>query len=271
MDIKQEIIDKLKGLTKHKHIEILTRGNSAIFSALHSVKKEILIPEEGGWMTYQQYPKKLKLKTTQVKTNNAVIDLNNLKEKSKTADALLYQNPGGYLAEQPLKEIYEICKENNCLVILDTSGGIGTKLCDGHYADIIVCSFGRWKLIEAETGGFISTNNKELFNKIKNSFKVLDDKEQLETINKKIDNLQKRIDFLLEKRKKIINDLKEFDIVNENHLGFVLIVKYDDSNKEKLINYCENNNLEYTECPRYIRINKKAISIEVKRLEGKNE
>jgi glycine/serine hydroxymethyltransferase len=266
MGIKQEIIRRLKTLTSHNNIEILTKGNSAIFSALHSVKKEVLIPEEGGWITYQQYPDKLKLKTTKVKTHNSVIDLTDLKNKTKSADAFLYQNPGGYHAEQPMEEIYQICKENNCLVILDVSGGIGTKLCNGDYSDIIVCSFGRWKLIEANTGGFISCKDKEIFNKIKDSFKSLNNEETLNTINNSVISLQNRINFLSKKRKKIINELKEFDIVNKSHLGFVLIVKYDDSNKEKLINYCENNSLEFTECPRYIRINQKAISIEVKRL-----
>lgn len=266
MNTKQQIINKLKTLTGHSHVEILIRGNAAIFSALKAVDKEVLVPEEGGWLTYQQYPKKLNLKTTQLKTSNAVIDLEDLKQKSK-ADALLYQNPGGYHAEQPSKEIYQICQKNNCLVILDASGGIGTKLCDGNYADVIVGSFGKWKLVEAETGGFISCKNKELFDKIRDSLKILEDGEKLKTILKKLDDLQNRIDFLQEKRKKIISDLKEFNIINKNHLGFVLIVKFaTEQEKEKLINYCKNNQLGYTECPRYIRINQRAISIEVKRL-----
>jgi hypothetical protein len=266
MNTKEKIIQKLKALTNHNCFEILIRGNAAIFSALYAVKQEILIPEEGGWMTYQQYPDKLKLKTTKVKTSYAILDLNDLKQKSKTANALLYQNPGGYHAEQPMEEIYQICKKNDCLVILDASGGIGTKLCDGNYADIIICSFGKWKLVEARTGGFISCKDKEVFDEIKSSFKLLDDKSKLKTILEKINTLPNRINFLTEKRKKIINDLKDFSIINKDHLGFVLIVKYKD-NKEKLINYCENNHLEYTECPRYIRINQKAISIEIKRLE----
>ena len=75
------------------------------------------------------------------------------------------------------------------------------------------------------------------------------------------------VKFLLEKRKKVINDLVDYDIIHKNDLGFVVIIKFkDDTEKENLINYCKNNNLEWTECPRYIRINQKAISIEIKRL-----
>ena len=35
---------------------------------------------------------------------------------------------------------------------------------------------------------------------------------------------------------------------------------------DELIQYCKDNSYEYTECPRYIRVNCKAISIEVKRI-----
>ena len=73
---------------------------------------------------------------------------------------------------------------------------------------------------------------------------------------------------MLEKRKKIVNDLKDFTIIHKNDLGFVVVVKFaTDEEKEKIINYCNKESLPWTECPRYIRLNKKAISIEVKRLE----
>lgn len=267
MSPKQLVISRIKKLTNHPCVEILTRGNAAIWSAFHAVKKEILIPEEGGWLTYFQYPEKLKLKTTKVKTQEAVLDLKDLEEKSKTADALVYQNPGGYFAEQPIKEIYQICQKNHCLVILDVSGGIGTPLCDGKYADILVSSFGEWKLVEAKAGGFISCQNQKLFQQLKPSFKILEDEEKLKVILEKIESLPTRIKFLTEKRKKIIADLKDFEVVRKEDLGFVVIVRFkDETEKKKLLTYCQKNGLEGTECPRYIRINQPAISIEVKRL-----
>ena len=261
--MKQEIINKLKELTKHNHIEIVLKGDKAIWSALHLVKKKLLIPEEGGWLSYEKYPKKLNLQVEKVKCNNAIIDLEDLKNKSKIADVFLYQNPGGYHAEQNIKEIYNICKNNQCLVVLDISGAIGTKLCDGDYADLTLSSFGRWKLIDAKTGGFISCKEESVFNQIKDTFEILDDEEKLKLINEKINDLPNRIQFLLNKRNKVIEDLKDYNIINKDHLGFVIIVE---SNKDKIIKYCKENNLEFTECPRYIRINKEAISIEIKRL-----
>jgi hypothetical protein len=262
--MKQKIINTLKQLTNHTYLEIVPRGNSAILSVIKLVKKKLLIPEEGGWLTYKDYPEKLNINHGFVKCENAVINLEDLKQKVKDADVFLYQNPGGYFAEQPVKEIYQICKENNCLVVLDTSGSIGTKLCDGNYADIILASFGKWKLVEARVGGFISCKDKTLFNKLE--LEHLNDENSLNIIEKNLNLLPERIKFLTEARSKIINDLQDFNILNKDHLGFVVVIEFNDEEKDQIINYCKKNNLEYTLCPRYIRVNKKAISIEIKRL-----
>ena len=49
-----------------------------------------------------------------------------------------------------------------------------------------------------------------------------------------------------------------------------LVERFDqhnnDEEKDKIIKYCKENNYEYTLCPRYIRVNENAVSIEVKRL-----
>lgn len=266
----EKIISALKKLTNHNQIGITLRGNAAIESAFSLVPAggKVLIPEEGGWLTYKSLPPKMKLTFTEVKCDDAKINLADLQQKLQTKDyaLFLYQNPGGYFAEQPMKEIYNLCHQNNCLTVVDVSGSIGTKLCDGKYADILVDSFGKWKLVEAGIGGFISCKDKELFNKLK--IKKMDDEHQLTVILDKLNILPERIKFLTEKRKKIINDLKQFNVVHRNDLGFVVIVKFlDNEEKEKIINYCTTNHLEWTECPRYIRLNQNAISIEVKRLQ----
>jgi hypothetical protein len=255
----EEIKQKLTKLTSHQHVKIVSRGNTAIKTVLKLFDK-VLIPEEGGWLTYKKY-----VDYGEVKCHDAKIDLGDLEEKLKLKQfgAFLYHNPGGYFASEPMEEIYSLCKKYDCLVIMDVAGSIGTKLCDGNYADFIVGSFGRWKLVDAGKGGFISGNDN--FEKL--DIAELDDQELLNKILEKLNGLDARIKFLLEKRKKVINDLVDYDIIHKNDLGFVVIIKFkDDTEKENLINYCKNNNLEWTECPRYIRINQKAISIEIKRL-----
>ncbi len=145
---------------------------------------------------------------------------------------------------------------------MDVAGSIGTELCNGDYADIIVGSFGKWKLIEAKAGGFVSSNNQELFTKLK--ITKLEDPEVLRKIEQKIKELPDRIKYLTKIKKKIVEDLKDYNILYPNNTGFVVVILYD-KEKETIINYCNENELEYTECPRYIRVNKPAISIEVKR------
>ena len=278
---KTAIISILKKLTNHDYIEIVTRGNSAISSALALVPKDkkVLIPEEGGWLYYRTAPKQLGLEAEEVKCQDAKINLQDLETKlsTKKYGAFLYQNPGGYFAEQPGKEIYQLCKKNDCLVILDVSGSIGTKLGDGKYADLIVGSFGTWKLVEAKVGGFISSNDQKLWKRIK--FEKIENEADLSNILQQLEKLPQRISYLKNIRDKIIDDFdklsalnknlsnsNKFNIVHKNDLGFVIVVKFSNSQeKETIINYCNDNELEYTECPRYIRLNKKAISIEVKR------
>lgn len=283
--IKPEIIARLQKLTKHDFIEITARGDAAITAALSVISKDkiVLIPEEGGWLSYPKIPKKLGLKVIEVKCDDAKINLQDLQQKLQQypCGTLLYQNPGGYFAEQPMKEIFSACQKYNCLVIMDVSGSIGTKICDGRSADVLVGSFGEWKLVEAKAGGFISVQNKNLFEKVKKEVTVLDDENILNIILEKIQELPERISFLTEKRKKILEDLEKFDVVHKNDLGFVVVVKFKNneekesnkmashfelSQRESLINYCKDNKLPWTECPRYIRLNKPAISIEVKRL-----
>jgi hypothetical protein len=269
----ESIKEELRKLSSHDYIEIVTRGNAAIKSSLSFFpdRKIILIPEEGGWISYKNIPPQLGLKIVEVKCNDAKIDLHDLKSKlqgngteSKPV-AFLYQNPGGYFSEQPMQEIYELCQENGCLVIMDVSGSLGTKLCDGRFADILVGSFGKWKLVEAHVGGFISCKGLKLFNKLKHLPLLEEDK--LKIIVERLTELPKRIKFFLEERNRINEDLKELDIVHREDLGFVVVVKFTDQvGKGKIVEYCKKKGYEFTECPRYIRLNRPAISIEVKRL-----
>jgi len=265
--IKEEVINQIKELTNCKFLEVVLRGNSAITVCMSLVKKKLLIPEEGGWIHYKRAPQDAKLEFELVKCNLAKIDLEDLEQKTKKADVFLYENPGGYFAEEPIEEIYKICKANDCLVILDISGSIGTKYADTKNADVIIGSFGRWKPINAEAGGFVASNNEELWQDLSKHLHPFEDEVDLEKIKQRILNLEKRLQFLLEMKKKVIEDLSDMQIVHRNDYGLVVIVKYStEEEMKKIINYCDNNKLPYTECPRYIRLNQKAISIEIKKL-----
>jgi hypothetical protein len=83
----------------------------------------------------------------------------------------------------------------------------------------------------------------------------------------KLENLNERLKMFEKHSNKIKKDLSELEIIHPGHRGINVIVKFKDKfERERVINYCGENNYEWTECPRYIRVNVPAISIEVKRL-----
>ncbi|MBL7055160.1 DegT/DnrJ/EryC1/StrS family aminotransferase [Candidatus Woesearchaeota archaeon] len=293
--MKEKVYRLLKEYTKHDYIELTSRGNTAIFAALHcarklsSDKKAVLVPDQGGWFTYLKYPKMLEMEAVEIKTDYGVIEIEDLRNKIKCqksskkisenakkpsgfftgANCLIYANPAGYFAEQPMKEIYEICKKNNCMVIMDATGSIGSDLCEGDYADIIVGSFGKWKPVNAGYGGFLSAKEKDYFNKSKEIFNTEGFEEKyLPLLYEKLKNTGKRYRLFEKINKKIKKDLKGYKILHESKKGINVIVKFaDEKEKNKIIDYCVKNKHQYTICPRYIRVNEKAVSIEIKREE----
>ena len=97
MDIRESIIEQLQRLTGHKHVALTPRGNAAIKVALKiSGKGKVLIPNQGGWLTYHSEPGKLEKELHEIKTNTALLDLDDLRAKVDEDSVLLYANPGGY-------------------------------------------------------------------------------------------------------------------------------------------------------------------------------
>ena len=272
--IKRGIMQSLKNYTWHENIFLAQRGNKAIFAALDLIKETsrkntILIPDQGGWITHLQYAKELRFNIKTLETNYGVIDPSILKENMKDAAAIIYSNPAGYFAEQPVKEIYEICRKNEVLVILDISGCIGSDFYKGGYTDMAVCSFGRWKPINLGYGGFISVKGREIYEKNEGILKKLEFDESYDAaLRQKLENLKKRYEFFEKTNKKIKDELKNFNILHKSKKGINVIVKFsNDDEKNKIISYCEKNKYELVVCPKLIRVNENAISIEVKRLE----
>ena len=251
--MENRVKDILKKLTNKKNIYLVSRGNKAIKEVLKLIDKEVLIQDQGGWLTYKQFPKKF----IELKTDYGIIDLEDLKNKAKNK-VLLINSLTGYFAEQPMKEIERVCKEKNCLIINDVSGSIGLDI--AKIGDIILGSFGEWKIISINYGGFIASDKK--YN-IEEDF----DKNKFNLLYKELKNINERLKFLYDLNKKVKEDLKEFNILHKNKRGINVIVKYKNNlEKEKLIKYCNKNNFQYTLCPRYIRVNCEAISIEIKRI-----
>ena len=186
--------------------------------------------------------------------------------KANSTSVLIVPSIAGYIAEQPVIDIANVCKEKGCMFVLDICGSIGMGGFEHDRADFLVCSFGKWKPVNLEYGGFVSTNKEELFdNDLIKEFKFDENYEQM--LAEKLSQLNERIEFLLNTHQKIKRDLQGFEVIHKNKRGINVAVRYnDDTEKQRLINYCNEQGYEYTLCPRYIRVLDNAISIEVKRL-----
>lgn len=263
-----QIEQKLREFTGHDYITLTSRGNAAISAALSLLPrdKKVLIPAEGGWLGYKSIPPKLGLATEEVHCDTAKINLADLQKKVNSGQysAVLYENPGGYFAEQPIEEIYKICKAAGCLVILDVTAGIGTILCNGQFTDMLVGSFGEWKVVDAGVGGFISCADQDLFARL--NVEEFSDEEKLALILQKLEQVPQRLAFLQQQRQNILGKIP-FSVLHPRDLGMVVIVPFNNTNERtRVIEFCAQQKLEWTECPRYIRVNQPAISIEIKRL-----
>lgn len=262
----QEVLSKIKELTGQNYAQLTERGNKSIkivFDLAQKLdKKKVLIPDQGGWITYKQYPPKFGLEIVEVKTDFGLLDMNDLVTKADETSILVCCSMPGYIAVDNFQEIVKQCSSLGCLVVNDASGTLGTDY--AKMGDIIIGSFGKWKPVNLEYGGFIATNNLEMYTEFDESYF---DEHKYEDLMEKFNTLPAKLEVYGSTRKQIIEDLQSFDIIHKDKEGINVCIKYkDDEVKQRIIDYCKENKIEYTECPRYIRVNTDAISIEIKRI-----
>ncbi len=290
----QNVITQLKTLTSHPHVTLTHRGDGAILLALHIVKcisklqtlnselQTILIPHEAGWLSYKTLPSLLGFDIIEVKTDNGLIDLDDLKEKIQSANpaALLIQSLAGYFVEQPMEEIIKICKEpiknsklqtanSKLLIIEDISGSIG--FLPSYASDIKVCSFGKDKLVNLGAGGFLSCKEDfitQFAEQLTPTLRLVQPLFDSSLLNQKLASLKSRAAFLSAKAQKIKSDLVHHPIIHQKSSAINVVIGFsDDAEKALLIDYCKKNSLPFKPCPRYNRVLAPAVSIEVKKLE----
>ncbi|MBW2963833.1 DegT/DnrJ/EryC1/StrS family aminotransferase [Candidatus Woesearchaeota archaeon] len=276
---KQAVIDSLSKFTGHKHVRLVQRGNAAILCALYMVKKAnpkpfILIPDQGGWLSFRTYPKMIGFDVRTVKTDRGLIDLIDLEKKAESGAALIVTSFAGYFAEQPMKYISKICKRYNCILIEDASGAVADdELADGYYSDIILASFGNWKPINVGYGGFISTERKEWLDDASEIFSTTNHYPVYDALADKLKGAKQRLAAMLKKAEDVKKDIEaklpESRIVHRDLRGLNVVVSFfNEKEKQAIVSYCEANHYDYRVCPEYIRLEEDAISIELKRLDS---
>jgi len=262
--VKEKCGGVLKDLTQKRFVVFVKRGNTAIRLSLKLVGKlgykEVLLQDQGGWLTYKQFCKKEKLKPVELRTKQGVLKPEALRGYSDCA--LLINSMPGYAALQNMKPVSKVCGEKRIFLINDVTGSIGTP--EAERGDIILGSFGDDKPVNLGHGGFIATNNYEHLGFLEDNNP--DYNIDFNALLRKLNTLSKRINYYRLIRSKVLDDLKDYDIIHRKEDGINIIVRYyDDSERERLINYCDNEGLEYTLCPRTIRVKERAVCIEIKR------
>lgn len=273
-ELRQQTLYKLSDLFKKKYVLFTNRCNVSIKLALSLAdklkRKNVIIQDEGGWLTYKEDPHIFGMHITELKTDYGLINPDDL--SNHKGAVLLINSMPGYVVLQNMEELEEACEKNDIFLINDVCGSVGTPEC--VFGEIIVCSFGRWKPLNAGFGGCIATDDEAHYKFFlqQNSFSCEDEEGFLNILNEKLDALPDRLTFFEIKKQQILDDLSEMDIIHPNGAGLNAIIKYSTPDEKKIITeYCKDNGYEYIECPRYIRTNSKAISVEVKRLEAISE
>lgn len=268
--MEQIAIDKLKKLLCRDHIIFMDKCRRAAELLMIRAKNkgftDLVLQEEGGWYTYEKSARKLDLNVLKAKMNKGVV----IKEefpKKENAIILINTNPG-YAYVEPF-DIYEELKNKNNFIINDIVGSIGDE--NSLKGDFLIGSFGKDKPLSISSGGaFIALNDVEELNVLeklkKEHFSDIDLKLDFEELSRAIDNLQTKKTDWITYSNKLKNDLKSkgFTILNNND-SINIFVKASNQ-RENLIKYCQDNNLQYQICPLYIRSMDDAISIEIKKL-----
>lgn len=266
--------NSIKKVTGHEHARVLCSGNAAIMAAMSILKGPVMIPDQGGWSGFRKIAESFGLEVTYVPTEMGVIHPEILEEhlKLKSPESLFITSFAGYMAEQPVKEIYELCEDAGVILVEDASGSVGDpqgNLACGDTAHIMVASTGSPKMVNVGDGGFISTNSPKIFDDARYILKTLQGSPVTcaglsEEIKKATENLVKTINACEFLKKEIKTAL------HQDKSGINVAVPV---NEPKIVARTLRNKITIrgggmiTVCPRYDRINQPAVCLEIKNLD----
>lgn len=270
-DYEKSCIDKIKELTTKEHVKMTSSGNNSIFIALSAVEGDIIVPDQGGWHGFKQIAKFLNKNVITLKTDLGLINTDYLDElEINESSALIFTSFAGYTAEQDVKSVCKYCRDNDILTIEDASAGIGDEKNNlGKNCDIILASTGSPKMINVGSGGFISTDDEEVFKKTALPQKL---SKTSQIICSGIDNELDRVKENLELSVNATDHVKKHipNTIHQNKRGLNVIISHDDAKsicwdlKKTLIT---DKSGFITTCPNYNRVKQKAICIEIKNLD----
>jgi len=272
---KNEAEEEILKLTHHEKAYFFSSCGSAIFASLYGVKK-LFLPDQGVWKGVLKIAELLKIETIKIPTTLGLISAEDIekviKKENNDNAAFFVSSFAGYVAEQDIKALSEICREKNVLLIEDASGAIGDKnLASGEYSDIIVCSTGTPKIINLNSGGFLTTShtkireNAEKFEKLFKIYPFL-----YPAIAEEAKSAGKAVEKLIESSFIIKRNVENaiFKELRGVCAGILLENPNDFAKKAgELGMKTEKGKTLLTLCPRYDRFLKNGAVIELKKLD----
>lgn len=258
-------------LTSHKYSKIVNSGNSAIFTVMGNFQGKIMVPDQGGWSGFIKIAKLLGLELVYLPTDGGLINPDLLKDVliKEKPKALFLTSFAGYTAEQPIKEIFNICNEEEVVLVEDASGALGDetdRLANGKHSHIIVASTGSPKIVNVGNGGFISTDRKEV---LETPLKFLQaDHITCAGISQEIKHAPITFSQTISSCSYLKEELN--DVFHKDKRGINVICKADNPNKlaKELRAAIKVHNMGMiSKCPRYDRILESAVALEIKNLD----
>ena len=270
-NFEESCIAKIRDLTTKEHVKMTSSGNNSIFIALSAITGDILIPDQGGWHGFKQIAKFLDRNIVTLKTDAGLINTDYLDElEISEGSALIFTSFAGYTAEQDIRSIVSYCKDNSITTIEDASAGIGdseNRL--GCRSDIILASTGSPKIINVGSGGFIATNDDDVFKRTSLPQKLSKTTEIIcSGIDNEIDNVSKNLQVSLNATEHVKKHIP--NTLHADKRGINVIIPHENSKSicwdlKKTLTTDKSGII--TTCPNYNRVKQKAICIEIKNLD----
>ena len=273
-EFKKNAEESVKKITGHDHAWMMGSGNAAIMAVMSTMKGPVMIPDQGGWSGFRKIAQFYGLEVVYLPTVMGVIQPEILEEqvKLKNPESLFITSFAGYMAEQPVEDIYDACEDRSIILVEDASGSVGDperNLACGDHSHIIVASTGSPKMVNVGNGGFISTNDPGIFNDVSFIMKALQSSPvtcagMIEEIKKAPLNLIKTIDAC----EFLKNNIESALHPDKRGINLAILVE----NPKKMARALRSSlKVEgggmISTCPRYDRMNQPGVCLEIKNLD----
>ncbi len=272
----EEIKECTKSIAKavgQKFVKPVSSGNCAIFAVVSAIDGKVMIPDQGGWRGFRDYPELMGREVCTLETDLGVVDTETLDSelRRQRPRALFLTSFAGYIAEQNIKEIATICRENSVYLVEDASGAIGDGVLARGDADITVCSTGAPKILNVLSGGFVSTDRGG----------IIDAAAGVSAACRISPVTCAGIIEELKNAPKVVETLVRYSALLKEELGGVvhrdlrgISVGFETDDQKNFAKRARENGLVtnlnqgiLTTCPRYERFLKKGVVVELKKLD----